>query len=176
MKSIQVLALAFVALVSAAPLEKRAGQTSVVIGQNYLDEWQSFQSGVKTPAGISTYGDIWSGALNSDSQNLLSAYAASESYVYLSSYELCCTCQASVNQRKHRGFVEVGMSWKDAMTSNGYTQYQVRKPMVFNFGKLTLLLGSTALSQYCKRHVRWPVELSRLLPCHVSKRQVHLPC
>ncbi|KAI9655358.1 MAG: hypothetical protein M1821_005505 [Bathelium mastoideum] len=87
--------------VTAVPLKPRTGQTYLSIGQNYLDEWQSFQSSIETPAGISVYGDIWSGALNSDSQNLLSGYAGSQS-----------------------GFVEVGMSWKDAMTDNGYTQYQ----------------------------------------------------
>ena len=46
------------------------------VGQNYADEWQAFQSGTgKTPAGISVYGDIYSGALNSDSINILPTYA-----------------------------------------------------------------------------------------------------
>ncbi|KAL9084694.1 MAG: hypothetical protein Q9165_007942 [Trypethelium subeluteriae] len=95
------LVIILVAVTVATPLKKQAGQTYISIGQNYLNEWQSFQSGIKSPAGISTYGDIWSGALNSDSQDLLAGYAASGT-----------------------GFVEVGMSWKDAMTNNGYTQFQ----------------------------------------------------
>ncbi|KAI0433098.1 hypothetical protein F5Y09DRAFT_339094 [Xylaria sp. FL1042] len=86
-------------------LRARAGQTYLNIGQNYANEWDSFASGIKTPAGISVYGDIYNGALNSDSQNLLSHYASS-----------------------HNGYVEIGLSWKDAMTSNGYTLYQGAKP------------------------------------------------
>ncbi|KAI1317246.1 hypothetical protein F5Y16DRAFT_419819 [Xylariaceae sp. FL0255] len=86
---------------SKPSLARRDGQTYVNIGQNYVDEWNSFASGVKKPAGISVYGDIYSGALNSDSVTLLSSYAGG-----------------------NNGLVEVGLSWKDAMTSNGYTQYQ----------------------------------------------------
>ena len=60
----------------AAPLDSRAGGINFVVGQNYIDEWDAFKSALVMPAGISTYGDIWSGALNSDSQTLLSTYAA----------------------------------------------------------------------------------------------------
>ena len=74
MKSVQLLTLA--AAVSAVPTTKRqGGSTQFVIGQNYLNEWQSFESGVKTPAGVSLYGDIWTGALNPESQELLADYA-----------------------------------------------------------------------------------------------------
>ena len=51
------------------------------IGQNYETEWLGFANAVKKPAGISVYGDIYSGALNPDSQNLLSTYAQSNTYV-----------------------------------------------------------------------------------------------
>ncbi|KAI0814658.1 hypothetical protein GGR55DRAFT_441433 [Xylaria sp. FL0064] len=85
-------------------LSARASQTYLNIGQNYANEWDSFASGLRTPAGISVYGDIYSGALNSDSQNLLAHYASS-----------------------HNGYVEIGLSWKDAMTSNGYSIYQGAK-------------------------------------------------
>ncbi|KAJ3562448.1 hypothetical protein NP233_g9563 [Leucocoprinus birnbaumii] len=79
-----------------------AGQTYFVIGQNYEAEWNAFASGTgKTPAGISVYGDIYSGALNSDSVSMLADYAS-----------------------KHSGVVEIGFSWKDAATSNGYSQFQ----------------------------------------------------
>ena len=83
MKAISALVLILVAAVSAAPFSNGTGKTYVIVGQNYLNEWQSFQSSVKTPAGISVYGDIWSGALNSDSQNLLNHYAQSASFVTL---------------------------------------------------------------------------------------------
>ena len=75
------------ALSLAAPVvEKRswapsAGSTIFNIGQNYVSEWNSFASAVKTPSGISVYGDIYSGALNSDSQILLSQYAANNGQV-----------------------------------------------------------------------------------------------
>ena len=52
------------------------------VGQNYEVEWQSFADAIKTPAGISVYGDIYSGALDPDSQNLLSIYAQSNTYVF----------------------------------------------------------------------------------------------
>ncbi|KAF9887173.1 hypothetical protein FE257_010427 [Aspergillus nanangensis] len=78
-----------------------AGSTVVSIGQNYDDEWHAFADSVKTPSGISFYGNIYDGALNSDSQTLLADYAGSQN-----------------------GFVEIGLSWKDDMTSHGYTIYQ----------------------------------------------------
>lgn len=66
------------------PLASRqSGSTQFLIGQNYLNEWRGFESGVQTPAGISLYGDIWTGALNTDSQELLAAYAADHEYVHL---------------------------------------------------------------------------------------------
>ena len=52
------------------------------VGQNYEVEWQGFAKAIKTPAGISVYGDIYSGALNPDSQNLLATYAKSNTYVF----------------------------------------------------------------------------------------------
>lgn len=58
-------------------------QTYLNIGQNYVDEWNSFSSEVKVPAGISVYGDIYDGILNPDSQTLLEAYAAAHKYVDL---------------------------------------------------------------------------------------------
>ena len=67
-----MLLLAFLPVILAAPIQP--GSTFVNIGQNYLTEWQGF-SRIKTPAGISVYGDIYSG-LNSDSVELLEAYAA----------------------------------------------------------------------------------------------------
>ncbi|GAP91550.1 putative endoglucanase H [Rosellinia necatrix] len=85
-------------------LSSRAGKTYLNIGQNYASEWDSFASRVKTPAGISVYGDIYGGELNTDSQNILTRYAGS-----------------------HSGNVVVGLSWKDAMTFNGYTQFQGAK-------------------------------------------------
>lgn len=79
-----------------------ASQTYLVVGQNYENEWNGFASGTgKTPAGISVYGDVYTGALNSDSQTMLADYAS-----------------------KHSGVVEIGFSWKDAATANGYTVYQ----------------------------------------------------
>ena len=76
-------ALAFIALFASViravptPFWKN-GSTFFNIGQNYADEWQGFVAGTGvTPAGISVYGDIWSGTLNPDSVNLLSTYAAS---------------------------------------------------------------------------------------------------
>ncbi|KAL9611834.1 MAG: hypothetical protein Q9167_003527 [Letrouitia subvulpina] len=77
------------------------GKTYVNIGQNYFNEWEDFATAIKTPAGISVYGDIYGGALNPDSVDLLSRYAG-----------------------QHSGYVEVGLSWKDGMTQNGYTQFQ----------------------------------------------------
>ncbi|KAI0192736.1 hypothetical protein EV127DRAFT_490939 [Xylaria flabelliformis] len=81
------------------------GHTYLNVGQNYLNEWQGFQSGVKKPAGISVYGNIYDGALNSDSVNLLASYASDG----------------------NRGYVEIGLSWKDDMVSHGYTQFQGAK-------------------------------------------------
>ncbi|KXN84666.1 Beta-1,3-xylanase TXYA [Leucoagaricus sp. SymC.cos] len=82
-----------------------SGRTYFVVGQNYEPEWNGFASGTgKTPAGISVYGDIYRGALNSDSQAMLADYAS-----------------------KHSGVVEIGFSWKDAATVNGYTVYQGAK-------------------------------------------------
>ena len=79
--------LALVAGLPTEPLDKRSpswgpphGQTFINIGQNYHREWHGFASHVKTPAGISVYGDIWSGALNPDSQSLLTKYAADYKY------------------------------------------------------------------------------------------------
>ena len=90
------------------------------VGQNYEAEWQGFANAIKIPAGISVYGDIYSGALNPDSQNLLATYAQSGRYVFEvdPSMDIILTILCS-------GYVEIGFSWKDAMTSNGYTQYQV---------------------------------------------------
>lgn len=100
MAPLRILA-ALLPLALAVPT-KRDGGTAFLVGQNYADEWAAFQTGTgKTPAGISVYGDIWSGALNSDSDPFLSSYAGANS-----------------------GYVEVGMSWKDAMTQYGYTEYQ----------------------------------------------------
>ncbi|KAI1428173.1 hypothetical protein F5Y12DRAFT_78866 [Xylaria sp. FL1777] len=82
-------------------LAPRAGQTYFNVGQNYANEWNGFQSGVKKPAGISVYGNIYDGTLNSDSQNLLATYAGS-----------------------NRGYVEIGLSWKDDMVSHGYSQFE----------------------------------------------------
>lgn len=71
------------ALAAPAPgLDKRswapvAGQTYLNIGQNYANEWDAFASAVKTPAGISVYGNIYDGALTSAAQTLLSQYAGS---------------------------------------------------------------------------------------------------
>ena len=82
-----LVTLASSVLSLAAPVVEKgswapsAGSTIVNIGQNYFDEWNSYASAVKTPSGISVYGDIYSGALNSDSQNLLSQYAASHRHV-----------------------------------------------------------------------------------------------
>ena len=67
-----------------------SGSTFVNIGQNYLDEWNSFASGVKTPAGISVYGNIYDGALNSDSQTLLASYAQSRRLSRLMPKNLLC--------------------------------------------------------------------------------------
>lgn len=76
MKATKV-SLLLATMATAIPLASRqAGSTQFLIGQNYLNEWRGFESGVQTPAGISLYGDIWTGALNPDSQELLSTYAA----------------------------------------------------------------------------------------------------
>ena len=80
MKFASYLSLLGATAALAAPLDSRAGVINFVVGQNYIDEWDAFKSALVTPAGISTYGDIWSGALNSDSQTLLSTYAASYRY------------------------------------------------------------------------------------------------
>lgn len=84
-RSLALFALLAGSALTAPAVKRRASGTPFTnsssgiffnIGQNYADEWQGFQSGTgKTPAGISVYGDIYSGALNSDSQNLLSTYA-----------------------------------------------------------------------------------------------------
>ena len=72
------LALFASSVLSAPLVNKRDGSTFFIVGQNYANEWQDFATGTgKTPAGISVYGDIWSGALNSDSVDSLSTYAAS---------------------------------------------------------------------------------------------------
>ena len=63
------------ATTSATQFAPPAGQTLFNVGQNYVDEWNAFASAIKTPSGISVYGDIYSGALNSDSQTLLQQYA-----------------------------------------------------------------------------------------------------
>ena len=76
--------LAGCVLSAPRPNNKKSGNgtTFFNIGQNYFDEWQAFATGTGiTPAGISVYGDIYSGALNSDSVNLLSSYAAAHRYV-----------------------------------------------------------------------------------------------
>lgn len=66
------------AVASASPITKRQdGQTFFSIGQNYQDEWNGFVDNFKTPAGISTYTDIFSTDLNMASQELLATYAAS---------------------------------------------------------------------------------------------------
>ena len=57
-----------------------AGNIFFDVGQNYESEWQNFAKLIKKPAGISVYGDIYSGALNPDSQTLLSTYAQSNTY------------------------------------------------------------------------------------------------
>lgn len=59
------------------------GKTYVNIGQNYFNEWEGFATAIKTPAGISVYGDIYAGALNPDSVDLLSRYAGQHSSVFL---------------------------------------------------------------------------------------------
>ena len=58
----------------AAFVGTAAAATQFSVGQNYFDEWQDFQSGIETPAGVSVYGDIYSGALNSDSESLMKSY------------------------------------------------------------------------------------------------------
>lgn len=68
MKLVSFLSFAFGGLAAA--------QTNVVIGQNYLDEWNGFTNKAQLPAGISLYGNIFDGTLNADSQELLEAYAA----------------------------------------------------------------------------------------------------
>ena len=60
---------------------RQAKGIAVNIGQNYVDEWQAFATAIRKPAGISVYGDIYSGALDSDSQTLLAEYAQSDRYV-----------------------------------------------------------------------------------------------
>lgn len=77
-----ILTLALKATALAIPSDVSTRQSSVNsiffnVGQSYGDEWQAFASAIKKPAGISLYGDIYSGALNSDSQNLLATYAQS---------------------------------------------------------------------------------------------------
>lgn len=75
-----VVLLCASAAVAAPAISKRDGSTAFLVGQNYADEWAAFQSGTrKTPAGISLYGDIWSGALNSDSTTFLPSYASQHS-------------------------------------------------------------------------------------------------
>ncbi|KAH8167403.1 hypothetical protein CIB48_g821 [Xylaria polymorpha] len=110
MRFIQLLAFAGLAIASplaqstqpeTRSLAPRAGQTIFNVGQNYVDEWNGFQSRVKKPSGISLYGNIYDGTLNSDSQNLLAQYAAAG----------------------NRGYVEIGLSWKDDMVSHGYSQF-----------------------------------------------------
>jgi hypothetical protein len=77
MKTNAAFALASAAVASATPIARQAGSTQFIIGQNYLNEWRGFESGVRKPAGISLYGDIWgAGGLNPESQELLAAYAA----------------------------------------------------------------------------------------------------
>lgn len=70
--------LGLVATASATQFAPPAGQTLFNLGQNYIDEWNDFASKIKTPAGISVYGDIYSGALNGDSQTLLKQYAGAQ--------------------------------------------------------------------------------------------------
>lgn len=71
------LAIASPLASSARPqaLTARAGQTYFNIGQNYANELASFESSVKKAAGVSVYGNIYDGTLNSDSQDLLATYA-----------------------------------------------------------------------------------------------------
>ena len=69
--------LGFIALVSTTQFAPPAGQTLFNVGQNYINEWNGFASAIKVPAGISVYGDIYSGALNSDSRTLLQQYSTS---------------------------------------------------------------------------------------------------
>lgn len=63
--------VALLAFVSGAA----AGNTQLVVGQNYANEWQAFQTSIKTPAGISLYGDIYDGMLNTDSIDILESYS-----------------------------------------------------------------------------------------------------
>ena len=63
-------------LSTATQFAPSSGKTILNIGQNYADEWDGFASGDKIPAGISVYGDIYSGGLNSDSKTLLQQYSA----------------------------------------------------------------------------------------------------
>ncbi len=80
MKISNLFVAALLSTANAGPLTRQDGSTQFVIGQNYLNEWQDFAEAVKTPAGVSLYGDIWIGALNSDSQQLLEAYAGSHKF------------------------------------------------------------------------------------------------
>ena len=80
------------------------GRTLVLIGQNYLDEYQQYsQDSGSLPAGASTYGDIYSGQLNKDSQNLIEALA---------------------HDNQHNAYVEIGFSWKDGLASHGYADHR----------------------------------------------------
>lgn len=80
-----------------------AGKTLLLIGQNYLNEYQGYINGIGiAPAGASVYGDIYSGALNPDSQQLVDWLVSHYPNAY----------------------VEVGFSWKDALEQNGYPLYR----------------------------------------------------
>ena len=77
MKLITALIISLSTAASAVPhsLSRRADAITFGVGQNYLDEWQGFASGVRAPCGISTYGNIYDGVLIPESQELLEYFA-----------------------------------------------------------------------------------------------------
>ena len=100
------------------------GKTIVDIGQESAAEWNTFAKAVKQPAGVSVYGELYDGALHPKSADVLTLVGKSYAYVKPAIYRIgCCSPYFS-------GYIEVGLSWKDAMTQHGYSQSNVG---VFDF-------------------------------------------
>ena len=68
------------------------------------------------------------------------------------------------------GYVEVGMSWKDAMTQRGYSLYLVSCPEEFlDLTTADYFAGCQSLQRYCQRQIRFKSQSSRHVPRQVPE-------
>ena len=131
------------------------GQTLLLIGQNYQSEYQGYSNGTGlAPAGASVYGDIYAGAFNTDSQNLVN---------YLTS-------------NYPNAYVMVGFSWKDNLVNNGYPLYRtvtIEEDIVN--GQFNSQLDSIATYMKNRPNLKWlfriDYEVSNNFHCNTDASQ-----